>query len=272
MASGEAAKRLTPTGSLWVPWNHIFKTPEGVTIGFEPEECLMRDEAVSKVFKTASGEGRDFLFEHEAKGLCALYGLPVTRIKVAETEEKVVEAAEEIGFPVVLKIVSPQVLHKSDAGGVLVDIKDAEGVKKGYHEILENVKAKVPGAEITGILVQEMAPWGTEVIVGSTKDPTFGPTIMFGLGGIFVEVLKDVSFRLAPITRTDAEEMVREIKAYKILEGVRGKPPVDQEAIVDILLKTSKMLMECPEIKELDMNPVLVYEKDAKIVDARVIL
>jgi acyl-CoA synthetase (NDP forming) len=233
---------------------------------------MMRDKAVTEIFKTAGDEGRDFLFEHEAKKLCALYGLPVTRINVVETEEKAVEAAEEIGFPVVLKIVSPQVLHKSDVGGVLVDVNDAAGVREGYHKILENVKAKVPDAEITGILVQEMAPWGTEVIVGSTKDPTFGPTIMFGLGGIFVEVLKDVSFRLAPITRADAEEMVKEIKAYKILEGVRGKPPVDQKAIVDILLETSMMLMECPEIKELDMNPVLVYEKDARIVDARVIL
>ena len=233
---------------------------------------MMKNGAVSKIFNSAGDDGRDFLFEHEAKELCALYGLPVTRIKVAETEEKTVEAAGEIGFPVVLKIVSPQVLHKSDVGGVLVNVKDTEGVKEGYNEILKNVKAKVPEAEITGILVQEMAPWGTEVIVGSTKDPTFGPTLMFGLGGIFVEVLKDVNFRLAPITRMDAEEMVKEIKAYKILEGVRGKPPADQEAIVSILLKTSKMLMECPEIKELDMNPVLVYEKDAKIVDARVIL
>jgi len=232
----------------------------------------MRDEAVSKIFEAASNEGRDFLFEHEAKNLCGLYGLPVTRIKVEETEDRAVQAAEEIGFPVVLKIVSPQVLHKSDAGGVLINVKDEDGVRKGYNKILENVKAHVPEAEITGILVQEMAPNGTEVIVGSTKDPTFGPTLMFGLGGIFVEILKDVSFRLAPITKTDAEEMVKEIKAYKILEGARGMPPADQETIVDILLATSKMLMECPEIKELDMNPVLVYEKGAKIVDARVIL
>ncbi len=232
----------------------------------------MRDEAVSKIFEVASEEGRGFLFEHEAKNICGLYGLPVTRIKVENTEDRAVQAAEEIGFPVVLKIVSPQVLHKSDAGGVLINVKDEDGVRQGYNRILENVKRHAPNAEITGILVQEMAPDGTEVIVGSTKDPTFGPTLMFGLGGIFVEILKDVSFRLAPITRTDAEEMVREIKAYKILEGARGMPPADQETIVDILLATSEMLMECPEIKELDMNPVLVYEKGAKIVDARVIL
>jgi len=231
----------------------------------------MRDEAI-KIFEEARSEGRDFLFEHEAKRLCALYGLPVTTFTVSKTEDEAVDAAKEIGFPVVLKIVSPQVLHKSDAGGVLINIDDEDGVRAGYRKILENVKAKVPGAVIAGILVQEMAPTSTEIIVGSTKDPTFGPTIMFGLGGIFVEILKDVSFRLAPITRTDAEEMIREIRSYKILEGARGMPKADQEAIVDILLKTSKMLMECPEIKELDMNPVLVYEKGAKIVDARVIL
>ncbi|RLI09337.1 acetyl-CoA synthetase [Candidatus Bathyarchaeota archaeon] len=231
----------------------------------------MRDEAI-KIFEEARSEGRDFLFEHEAKKLCALYGLPVTTFTISKTEDEAVDAAKEIGFPVVLKIVSPQVLHKSDAGGVLINIEDEDGVRTGYRKILENVKAKVPGAVITGILVQEMAPSSTEIIVGSTKDPTFGPTLMFGLGGIFVEILKDVSFRLAPITKTDAEEMIREIRSYKILEGARGMPKADQEAIVDILLKTSKMLMECPEIKELDMNPVLVYEKGAKIVDARVIL
>jgi len=232
----------------------------------------MRDKAVTEIFEMAKKEGRDFLFEHEAKNLCDLYGMPITAITVAETEEKAVEAAKKIGYPIVLKIVSPQVLHKSDAGGVLINIKDEKGLREGYNTILKNIKEHVPDAEITGILVQEMAPNGTEVIVGSTDDPTFGPTIMFGLGGIFVEILKDVSFRLAPINRTDAEEMVKEIKAYKILEGARGMPPADQETIVNILLATSKMLIECPEIKELDMNPILVYEKGARIVDARVIL
>jgi len=232
----------------------------------------LRGEEVSKIFETAVGDGRDFLFEDEAKALCGVYGLPVTRIKVVEMEDDAVRVAKEFGFPVVLKIVSPQVLHKSDAGGVLINIRDEEGVRKGFNKIIENVKAHVPDAEITGILVQEMAPDGTQVIVGSTNDPTFGPTIMFGLGGIFVEVLKDVSFRLVPITRVDAEEMVKEIKAYKILEGVRGMPPSDQETILDILMRTSEMLVECPEIKELDLNPILVYEKGAKIVDARIIL
>jgi acetyl-CoA synthetase (ADP-forming) len=232
----------------------------------------MRDKFVSEIFKAAKAGRRDFLYEHEAKKLCSLYGLPVTKNKVTSTEKGAIDAAREIGYPIVLKIVSPQVLHKSDVGGVLVDITNEDDVRLGFRKIIENVKANVPNAEITGILVQEMAPWGTEIIVGSIMDPTFGSTIMFGLGGIFVEVLKDVSFRLVPIDKMEAEEMIKEIKAYRILEGIRGKPPVDQAAIADILLATSKMLLQCPEIKELDMNPVLVYEKDAKIVDARVLL
>jgi acetyl-CoA synthetase (ADP-forming) len=232
----------------------------------------MRDESISKFFELAESEGRNFLYEHEAKTLCSIYGMPVTAIEMATTEDEAVEASNRIGYPIVLKIVSPQVLHKSDAGGVIVGIEDEQGVRDGYNLIIENVKRHVPDAEITGILVQEMAPKSTEVIVGSTTDPTFGPTIMFGLGGIFVEILKDVSFRIAPIERMDAEEMIKEIKSYKILEGARGMPSVDQETLVGILLATSKMLMECPEIKELDMNPILAYEDGARIVDARIIL
>jgi len=231
----------------------------------------MKGEA-ERIISKAREEGRSFLLEPEAKRLCALYGLPVTRFEVAKSEEEAVEAAVRIGFPVVLKVVSPQVLHKSDVGGVLLNLKDEEGVREAYRRIHGNVKAKVPEAVIEGILIQEMAPSSTEVIVGATRDPTFGPTIMFGLGGIFVEILKDVSFRLLPIEQADAEEMIGEIKAYKILEGARGMPKADREALIEILLKTSDMLMDYPEIKELDLNPILVYEKGAKIVDARVIL
>ncbi len=231
----------------------------------------MKGEA-EKIISKAREEDRDFLLEPEAKRLCALYGLPVTRFEVAKSEDEAVEAARRIGFPIVLKVISPQVLHKSDVGGVILNLKDEEGVREAYRRIHENVKAKVPGAVIEGILVQEMAPSSTEVIVGAIKDPTFGPTIMFGLGGIFVEILRDVSFRLVPIERVDAEEMIGEIKAYKILEGARGMPKADKEALIEILLKTSEMLMDIPEIKELDLNPIMVYEKGAKIVDARVIL
>jgi acyl-CoA synthetase (NDP forming) len=232
----------------------------------------MRNPEISKIFETAKAENRNFLFEHEAKRLCSLYGMPITAIEVTKTEDDAVKAAKKMGFPIVLKIVSPQVLHKSDAGGVIVGINDENGIREGYQKIISNISKNVPTAKIEGILVQEMAPKSTEVIIGSTNDPTFGTTIMFGLGGIFVEILKDVSFRLVPITKTDAEEMIEEIKAKKILEGARGMPKADKETIVNTLLATSKMLMECPEIKELDINPVLVYEKGARIVDARVIL
>jgi len=232
----------------------------------------LRIERASEILKTAYDEGRDFLFEHEAKELCRLYSLPVTKGKVARTEEEGVALAKEIGFPIVLKIVSPQILHKSDVGGVVLNVKDEAGVREAYRRIMNNVKTKKPEAKIDGVYVQEMAPSSTEVIVGATKDPVFGPTIMFGVGGIFVEVLKDVSFRLVPITKLDAEEMVHEIRSYKILEGARGMPKADESALVETLLNTSKMLMDCPEIKELDMNPILVYEKGAKVVDARIIL
>ncbi|MCX6649356.1 MAG: acetate--CoA ligase family protein [Candidatus Bathyarchaeota archaeon] len=232
----------------------------------------MRDPQISKIFEVANAENRKFLYEHEAKMLCSLYGVPITKIEVTKTEDAAVAAAKKIGFPIVLKIVSAQVLHKSDAGGVVIGVTDEKGIREGYQKIISNIKKNVPTAVIDGILVQEMAPKGTEIIIGSTVDPTFGPTIMFGLGGIFVEILKDVSFRLAPITKDDAWEMLDEIKAKKMLDGPRGTAKADKETIVATLLSVSKMLMECPEIKELDMNPILVYEKGARAVDARVIL
>jgi acyl-CoA synthetase (NDP forming) len=232
----------------------------------------MRDNAVTEVFETARRENRSFLYEHEAKKLFSLYGMPVTKIHVAKTEDEAVKAAKKIGFPIVLKIVSPQILHKSDAGGVIVGVEDEQGIRDGFKKIIANAKNYNADAEITGVLVQEMAPKGTEIIVGSTTDPTFGPTIMFGLGGIFVEILKDVSFRVVPIDQVDAMEMLDEIKAKKILDGVRGMPPSDRKTLADILVKTSRMLEDCPEIKELDMNPILAYPNGARIVDGRVIM
>ncbi len=232
----------------------------------------MRNPKIDEIFKVAKDDNRNFLYEHEAKKLFALFDMPVTKIHVAKTEDDAVEAAERIGYPIVLKIVSPQILHKSDAGGVIVGVENEQGIRDGFKKIIKNAKAYKSDAEITGILVQEMAPKGTEIIVGSTTDPTFGPTLMFGLGGIFVEILKDVSFRVAPITEVDAMEMINEIKAVKILDGARGMPPCNKPALATILYKTSNMLMECPEIKELDMNPILAYPDGARIVDARVIM
>jgi acetyl-CoA synthetase (ADP-forming) len=226
----------------------------------------------SRLFSQARKEGRKSLLETEAKAVCIEYGIPVTKFELAKSEAQAVKFAEKIGYPVVLKIVSPDVVHKSDVGGVAVNLKDSKSVREAYSQILKNVKKHNAKAKIVGVLVQEMAPQSTEVIVGVTKDPQFGPAIMFGLGGIFVEVLKDVTFRIAPITEDEAREMITEVKAYPLLKGYRNSPPVDIAAIVGILLKTSKLAMEHQEIKELDLNPVMVYEKGAKTVDARIIL
>jgi acetyl-CoA synthetase (ADP-forming) len=224
------------------------------------------------VFTQARKEGRNYLLEPEAKMVCMEYSIPVTRFKVALTREEAVEFADQIGYPIVLKIVSPDIIHKTDVGAVILNLKNAGQVEEAYDKILENVKNHKPDAKIIGVLVQEMAPSSTEVIVGAIKDPQFGPALMFGLGGIFVEVLKDVTFRIAPITESDAREMITEVKGYPILKGYRGQPPVDTDVIVEILLNTSRLVMDHMEIKELDLNPIMVYEKGAKTVDARVIL
>ncbi|HYB68801.1 MAG TPA: acetate--CoA ligase family protein [Candidatus Acidoferrales bacterium] len=226
----------------------------------------------SRLFKQVIKDGRKSLLETEAKTVCAEYGIPVTEYKLAKNETEAVNFAMTLGFPIVLKIVSPDIIHKSDVGGVLVGIKNAEEVRSGYGRIMNNVKKHAAKANIVGMLVQEMAPGGTEVIVGSIKDPQFGPALMFGLGGVFVEVLKDVTFRIAPVSEDEAAEMISEVKAYPLLKGYRNMPPADLKAIIQILMNTSKLVLDNPEIKELDLNPVIVYEKGAKTVDARIIL
>ena len=227
---------------------------------------------VSKIIANVLKKKRKNLLEPEAKAICQEYNIPVTNFRVARKEKEAIAFAEEIGFPVVLKIVSPDVIHKSDVGGVIVNLKVAGEVEEAYKTILANVKRHKPNANITGVLVQEMAPPSTEVIVGAIKDSQFGPSIMFGLGGIFVEVLKDVVFRIAPLTKQEATSMIAEIKAYPLLKGYRNKPPLDTDAIADIIVNTSKLVTDYQEIEELDLNPVMVYEKGAKTVDARIIL
>lgn len=227
---------------------------------------------ISEIFGKAKSEGRKFLLEHEAKMVCMEYDIPVTKLKVATSVQEAIKYAEEIGYPVVLKILSPDVIHKFDVGGVILNVKSSKEVEEAYNKILRNTKEKVPNAKILGVTVQEMAPPSTEVIVGGLKDPQFGPVVMFGLGGIFVEILKDVTFRIAPINEEEAREMITEVKAYPILEGYRGAPPADIDTIVKILVNTSKLMMDYQEIKELDLNPIMVYEKGAKTVDARIIL
>jgi len=226
----------------------------------------------SEIFVRVHEEGRKFLLESEAKTVCMEYGIPVTKFKFAKNEADAVKFANEIGYPIVLKIVSPDVIHKSDIGGVKVDLKNEKEVRNAHKEILKNVKKHKTDAKIFGVLVQEMAPQSTEVIVGAIKDPQFGPAIMFGLGGIFVEVLKDVTFRVAPLTEDEAREMITEVKTYPLLKGYRNTPPADIDAIIKILLNASRLVMEHQDIKELDLNPIMVYEKGAITVDARIIL
>ncbi len=226
----------------------------------------------SKIKNQARKEGRKALLEPEAKTICSEYGIPVTKFKTALTAKEAIKYADEIGYPVVLKIISPDIIHKSDAGGVMVNMENSDEVARGFKKIIENVSKYNNKAKIVGVLVQEMAQQSTEVIVGAIKDPQFGQTVMFGLGGIFVEILKDVNFRIAPLTAEDAREMITQLKAYPLLNGYRNMPSADIDALVGILCSTSRLVMENPEIKELDLNPVMAYHKGAKTVDARIIL
>jgi acyl-CoA synthetase (NDP forming) len=171
-----------------------------------------------------------------------------------------------------MKIVSPDILHKSDAGGVKLNIQDEREAKLAYQEIIFNAKKYNKEAKISGIIAYPMIPQGTEIIIGMMKDPHFGPVIMFGLGGIFVEILKDISFRILPLEERDAEEMISEIKGYQILKGIRGETPKDVKSIRDVLMKISQLVMENPEIKEIDLNPVFVFNQGLQVVDARMIL
>jgi acetyltransferase len=232
-------------------------------------------DTARKIIADVRANGRTALTEIESKKIFKAYGLPTVKTELATSEEEAVRMAEEIGYPVVLKIVSPDILHKSDAGGVKVNIKDEAGVRESYKTILENAKNYKSDADIHGIVIQEMAPWATETIVGSVNDPTFGATLMFGLGGIFVEVLKDVTFRVAPISVKEAENMLGEIKSAPILDGVRGEAPRDKDALAKVLTNYAFMITDlADEISESDANPVLVYEKGqgVKVVDARIIL
>jgi len=233
-----------------------------------------RKEAL-KIIETARASGRTSLTEIEAKDIFAIYGLSVTTTYLSKTEDEAVQLAKKIGYPVVMKIVSPDILHKSDAGGVKVNIKDEAGVRDAFKTIIKNAKSYKADADVHGIAIQEMAPWGTEVILGSVNDLTFGPTMMFGLGGIFVEVLKDVTFRVAPVSAHQAMRMLGEIRGAPILNGVRGEAPRDKEALSQTIANYSAMIYDlADEIAESDANPGLVYEvgKGLKIADARVIL
>jgi acetate---CoA ligase (ADP-forming) subunit beta len=226
----------------------------------------------SNIIKEARKRGRDVLTEIESKQVFQETGLKTTETRLASTQKEALAICNEIGFPVVLKIASPDITHKSDAGGVKTGLKNGAEARKTYREIMTSVKAKYPEAKIEGVSVQNMARQGIEIIIGMNKDAQFGPVIMFGLGGIFVEVLKDVSFRLIPILPKDAEQMIKEIRGYALLNGYRGQEPAHIPSLVDILLKVSDLVEKTPEIKEIDLNPVVAYKDSAVAVDARIVL
>lgn len=240
----------------------------------QPVEMKVDREAAAEVIRRAREAGRTALGDLEARGVMEAYGLRLPGNKLATSANEAVQFAREIGYPVVMKIVSPDILHKSDAGGVRVGVQDDAEVLAAYKAIRANALRYKRDADVWGVAVQEMVKPGREVILGVTHDPQFGHLVMFGLGGIYVEVLKDVSFRVAPLTPSQAETMVHEIRSFPLLAGVRGQPPADLAAIVDALLRVSQLVTDFPEIIELDVNPLVVNPAGggATAVDARIIL
>ncbi|MES9996834.1 acetate--CoA ligase alpha subunit [Desulfovibrio aminophilus] len=228
---------------------------------------------VRSLLKQVRASGATEVVEFQAQEVLRAYNLPTPKTVLAKSSDEAVAAAEAIGYPVVLKIASPQISHKSDVGGVKVNIQDAEGVRKMFWDITSRAQRLRPDAYIAGCLVQEMAPKGVkEIIIGFKRDDQFGPLLMFGLGGIYVEILKDIAFRLAPLSREDARNIIREIKSYMLLKGVRGEAPVNFDALENILLTMSQLAQDFPEIYEAEFNPVLVNSEKAIVADVRMTL
>ena len=214
---------------------------------------------------------RNFVTEPQAVELLTKYHIPYPEHGLARERTEAVRIADGLGYPVVLKIVSPDAPHKSDVGGVRLDLGGPGEVESAFDDLIATVKGRLPEASIQGVLVCRQAAEGLEVIVGATDDPVFGATVMFGLGGIFTEVLKDVAFRIAPLQRIDAREMIREIKGYSVLSGARGQAAVDMAGLERLILAVSRMVTEEPGIKELDLNPVRLYKEGLMALDARLV-
>jgi acetyltransferase len=230
--------------------------------------------AVKTIFSKARAEGRTFLPEAEALAVLQAYGFPMLQHGLAKNEDEAAALLQQIGGTVAMKIASPDVVHKVDVGGVLLNISTPEEARAGYNKITNGVKQKLPGARLLGVEIQAMAGQGVEVILGISKDPTFGHMMMFGLGGTYVEVFKDVSFRLVPIRELGARNMIKSIRAAKVFEGFRGQPPADTDAIAECLERLSQLTSDFPEITELDINPLIVHAqgKGARVADVRIAL
>lgn len=227
---------------------------------------------IERLVKEAFSLGRPVLVEPEAKEVLRLSSIQVPRFKVVKDVAGAIEAAESIGYPIVLKIISPDIVHKSEVGGVAVGLNSAKEIEEHWSQMILGVAMESPLAMIEGFIVEEMVGKGVEVIIGAIKDEQFGPVVMFGTGGVAVELMKDVSFRLAPVTREEAFEMMSEVKGFPLLTGFRGSHSKDLEAVADAIVKLAKTIDEIDGLKELEINPLIVYDKGVVAVDARATL
>ena len=227
---------------------------------------------MNPIIEQARSESRLFLTEIESKRLLGQAGINCNISELATSVSEAISLCNRLGYPVALKIASPDIIHKNDGGGVRLGLDTQDKVEKAYREILENIAQQNPQAKVQGISVQKMAPPGVAVIIGMSKDPQFGPVIMFGLGGLLVEIIEDISLRISPITRKDAGEMIREVKGYKLLTGYRGQPPANLPALEDMLMAVSDFVEKNPVVKEIDLNPVIAGSDGAVAVDATVVL
>jgi acetyl coenzyme A synthetase (ADP forming)-like protein len=255
-------------GGLYRYYHHRTTPP------LPPDEVALDAAALEEVVRGARADRRTFLLADEAQRLMGLIGVPMPQSRVARTLEEAVAHAEQIGYPVVMKIVSRDILHKSDAGGVALDLDTRDEVMDAYQAILRNARAAVPNARVTGVEVSEMVRRGLELIVGARRDAGFGPIVMFGLGGIYVEVMKDISFRSVPLNRAEMLNMMAEIRAYPLLRGVRGEDPKDIDSVVNAILRVASAIRQCESITDIEINPLVAYEEGqgARAVDARILL
>jgi acyl-CoA synthetase (NDP forming) len=265
---GDVYEAVSCLGSLYTHYRHINEKDEHVD---HPD---IQIDKINLIIRSARERGRQFLLAHEGAQLLTAAGLDGPKSRIANTINEAVTYAEEIGYPLVMKVVSRDILHKSDVGGVLLDLDNSQEVIDAYQTIIHNCKVYKADAAIDGIEIVEQVKPGTEVIIGGRQDKAFGPVIMFGLGGIYVEVMKDVSFRALPVGPREVRLMVKEIKSYPLLLGVRGEPRKDIEKIIEVIFKVGYILQHCRELADIEINPLMVYEqgKGIKPVDIRVLL
>ncbi len=265
---GDVYETVDCLGGLYSYWRYLETWTDKI------DEAEIDVPAIEKVIRSARADGRRFLLADEGRVVMKATGIPLPETHVAKSLQEAVDLAEKIGYPIVMKVVSRDILHKSDVGGVALDLLDREEVMDAYEAIMSNCRKNVPDARIQGIQVSEMAPTGVELIVGARRDPGFGPIIMFGMGGIYVEVLKDISFRAVPLNREQALEMMKEIRAYPLLLGVRGEERKDIESVLDAVIRVGTVIRRVEDISDIEINPLMAYEqgKGAKAVDVRILL